>query len=75
MKCLLFGVYQLINIIIQFHIIKNLRHLNHIKINVLEYTGSLDKDYDKNKLVSAYYTRSGNENVVNLLLLKDGNTE
>ena len=46
--------------------------LNNIKINVLEYIGSLDKEYDKRKLVSAYNTRSRNENVINLLLLKDG---
>ena len=49
--------------------------LNNIKINVLEYIGSLDKEYDKRKLVSAYNTRSRNENVINLLLLKDGDKE
>ena len=49
--------------------------LNNIKINVLEYTGALDKDYDKNKIVSVYNTRSRNENVINLLFLKDGNKE
>jgi len=49
--------------------------LNNIKINVLEYIGSLDKEYDKRKLVSAYNTRSRNENVINLLLLKDGDNK
>ena len=49
--------------------------LNNIKINLLEQIGTLDKDYDKNKLVSAYNTRSRNENVINLMLLKDGEKE
>ena len=49
--------------------------MNNIKINVLEYTGALDKDYDKNKIVSVYNTRSRNENVINLMLLKDGEKE
>ena len=49
--------------------------MNNIKINVLEYIGSLDKEYDKRKLVSAYNTRSRNENVINLLLLKDDDKE
>ena len=41
----------------------------------MEYIGSLDKEYDKRKSVSAYNTRSRNENVINLLLLKDGEKE
>ena len=41
----------------------------------MEYIGSLDKEYNKKKLVSAYNTWSRNENVINLLLLKDGDKE
>ena len=57
------------------HIQQTFEKLNNIKLNVLEYIGSLDKEYDKKKLASAYNTRSRNENVINLLLLKDGDKE
>ena len=52
--------------------ISKFKKLNNIKINVLEYTGSYDDKYDKDKLVCAYNSRSREyENVINLLLLKD----
>ena len=55
--------------------ISNFEKLNNIKINLFEYEGSYTSDYDRNNIITLYNTNNENENVINLLLLKEDNKE
>jgi len=55
--------------------IKQFEQANNVKINVFGYTGSYDKPYDKNNLITLYNNKSRNDKVVNLLLLEEGDKQ
>jgi len=54
--------------------ISKFEKLNNIKRNVFEYDGSYACDYDRNN-ITLYNTNNKNENVINLLLLKEDDKE
>ena len=55
--------------------ISKFEKLNNIKINVFEYDGSYTGDYDRNNIITLYNTNNKNENVINLLLLREDDKE